>query len=100
MSLQGTDGQPPEWQRARDCTVSPLVATLASLAFVVPVGGGLYALFSQRPSWSAPVVQSDTPGPLGLLALFLAGIILHELIHGLTWSLVSGRRGLVNCKNP
>lgn len=86
-------GEPPQgnWQ-TRDCSVSMLTANIVGLLAGLPFAIPLALAYGER--WgSARVTTWMLEAPLSLLfvlGVFLAGVLAHELLHGVTWWLLSG----------
>lgn len=76
--------------RRNDLTINISRANVFAVLLLIPlaiIGVGLYLLVHQ---WS---IDFGRPGVwILLLAVFVALIVLHELIHGLTWSLFTPNR--------
>jgi len=79
----------------KDLFISTLKAQLLSVVVGFPIGGiqaAVFGLFwgADRLSGAFQVAFTEAPGwSLGIL---LAGILIHELLHGLGWTLAS-RKG-------
>ena len=78
-----------------DLSISMEKANLYSLVFALPLAALLVALYVLR--WEVGGAISGFNSLFGafltFLIVFFAGIVLHELIHGLTWMLF-GRKPL------
>ncbi|HRD74629.1 MAG TPA: DUF3267 domain-containing protein [Hyphomicrobiaceae bacterium] len=79
---------PPGWERAHDCSVSFAMANLAGLLGILPITALLGWVFSVVWTFDRLVLGAAL-GPLTFLAVFLVGIIAHELLHGVTWTLLA-----------
>jgi hypothetical protein len=73
----------------QDVSVTMLQANIYSLAIAVPLVVGMGFIYSLR--WGIISLLRGVDGLLGnfliFLTVFLGGIVVHELIHGLTWML-------------
>ena len=73
--------------RRVELTVSIVKANIFAVVLLIPLliaGGGLFFLRNQSMSGGLGKMN-----PLLFAALFFAMIVVHELIHGLSWSLVA-----------
>jgi hypothetical protein len=71
----------------RDRSVSMLRANLVALGIGIPVAMVQLSLLVVL--HGALQVSVTPPGALLFLAVMLVSIVVHELIHGLTWQLAS-----------
>ena len=79
---------------AEDCSVSMLAANLLVVLSAGPVAAGLAWAYSAR--WGGPSLTTGVYtllDPLVFLVTVIPGVLAHELIHALTWS-ISARRPL------
>lgn len=75
----------PIIEGGQDLSVSMASANLRSIIFAVPpvlLVLGLYLLF-----WGRPHFSLTTTGILAVFGFFIAGVVLHEAIHGVVWAL-------------
>jgi len=76
----------------RDCTVSMIQANLLVLVSAGPIVVLLALAFAAR--WGAPALARGVwtlLDPVVFLLSVPAGIVIHELIHGLTWAVFARR---------
>jgi hypothetical protein len=79
---------------ANDCSVSMLAANLLVLLSAGPIVAGLAAIFAAR--WGGPLLVQGVYTllrPMVLLTTVVPGVVAHELIHAIAWS-ISARRPL------
>lgn len=84
-------GEPPP-EIARDCSVSMLTANLLVLISAGPIAAALGWAYSLR--WGAPSLARGVwtlLDPKIFLATVIPGILAHEVIHALAWSVAAGR---------
>lgn len=73
----------------KDVTVSMLAANVLGTVFGLAPGLLLLAFFWML--WRGrDVTAPPALGWLGVLAIFVAGIVVHELLHGLGWMVFAG----------
>ncbi|MEJ2880979.1 DUF3267 domain-containing protein [Pedobacter sp. GR22-6] len=82
----------PKFNNAQELTISAGEAQLRSIAYFLPFalifGLAFYALWPDRLS-SANYKAAFPSGAAGialLVGVMIGGVIVHELIHGITWS--------------
>lgn len=73
----------------KDLSISMLSANLLSLAFAIPLAIVLAWIFILR--WGYPQLLGGINAFFGnlivFLVIFIIGIVIHELIHGISWAL-------------
>jgi hypothetical protein len=69
----------------QDLSVSLAAANMRSIVFALPPVILIFALYVLL--WGRPHISLTTGGILAIAGIFLAGVILHEAIHGLAWAL-------------
>jgi hypothetical protein len=79
----------PGWEQARDCSVSMLMANVLGLLFVVPGVAILAGAYAAIWGWSS-LGAGFVAVYLWALPVLLA-MVLHEVIHGVTWAWLSGK---------
>lgn len=84
-----SNNNPPE-QNKRECTLGGLKANVLSIAVIIPPG--LLLLFVFWTVWQDSISSYTVFGPIHshpyvTIGVLLAGMVVHELIHGLTFSL-------------
>ncbi len=79
-----------EGYQAHELTVGIIKANVLAIAVMLPFAAALFVAYV----WvnDGPMDELSLPGLLGLLAAFLALVVVHELIHGLVWGLCSPSR--------
>lgn len=79
--------------RKTDRSISLLAANLIAILFAIPLFVLLLPLYAMI--WGVQAVEVETTIHIGrvflLLAVFFGGIIVHELLHGITWQIVGGK---------
>lgn len=87
--MEDTTHRPKPTAEDQDLTISFLKANLLSLLWVIPISG-LYA-FLYALKWDLTKLGADITLIYNhywwFLALLLAGIVIHELLHGLGWKI-------------
>jgi len=79
-----------EGYTAHDLTIGIVKANVLAVVVMLPFAAVLFIAYV----WvnDGPLDELSLPGLLGLLAAFLALIVVHELIHGLVWGLCAPSR--------
>lgn len=82
-------------------TVSALKGNIMAIVFVLPIvilfGVPFYLLWGNPMKQLQEIIHSGIVRIVINLSIFIAGIVLHEIIHGLTWASFS-RQGLKSIK--
>jgi hypothetical protein len=76
----------------RDCSVSMLTANLLVLISAGPIAAALGFIYTLR--WGTPSLAQGVwtlLDPKIFLATVIPGILAHELIHAIAWSIAAGR---------
>jgi hypothetical protein len=77
-----------ERSHAKDLSISLLAANLYSLAFSLPLLAVLFGIYLGLSPRESPVKAHLTVvSGVVFLGLFLLGIIVHEVVHGVAWAL-------------
>lgn len=82
----------PNLGNAQELTINAVQAQLRSFAYFLPFalifGLAFYALWPQKLSIAnyKAAFPSGTAGIASLILIIIAGVIVHELIHGITWA--------------
>lgn len=91
MSTPAAGGALPGWERARDCSISMQAAGLLALIPVVPIVAILAWLYAALWGWRSLGAGLAALNLWVVLPALLVAIALHELVHGVTWALLSGK---------